>query len=230
VRGGARRRSKITPELPAEPPRRPEPRPEISAWSPPVLIAGLRNWRRWGAQALGALRLDRRAFHEAAFDPYATGPGLLILLAAVVVQSMTTGMARNVLHIRSIELIVSGFFGWMLIALAAHAAGRLLGGAGRFTFTARAMAFAATPQLLSVLRLVPIAGPLLYVAVSAVNVLALWMALQESLGLSGRRAALVPFVAVAIVVLAIVVVGLMINGVAVTAEAVLLLMGIAPGP
>ncbi|HEY4688759.1 MAG TPA: phage holin family protein [Anaerolineae bacterium] len=215
--------------LPAERPPLPRPRHEINAWSLPVLRAGLRDWRTWIPQALRVLRLDRPVFREVAFDPYATGPGVLILLAAAFTQATVIGPAQFTPQLRLIERIAVGLLGWLLIALAGHAAGRFLRGSGRFTYTARALMFAMTPQVLSVLRLIPVIGPLLNVAVSAVSVLAVWMALQEALGVHGRRAALLPIVAVAIAVLSVVVLGLMINGVAITGEAILLLLGIGPG-
>jgi len=219
--------------LPGEPL---EPRvayPEVDAWSPGTLWAGVLDVRTWVPRAWGALRLDRSAFRAVAEDPFATGPALLIVLVIFALQGLAAGLNPAIpgdLLGKAVGQTSVQFVGWLLVVLLAYVAGYLLHGRGSFTRTLRALAFAEVPVIIGFLGPLPAVGPLFALASVVVELLALWIALQEALRLRRLAAALIPIVGLVVVVVATLAVAFMLSGTALTLETMLLHLGLVPSP
>lgn len=213
-----------------------EPRPapkKLESWSLETLLAGVRAGNVWGRRAVRALRLDRAVFREVATDPFSTGPALLIVLGMVAIQGLISGLNPDLpgtLLGKFAGQIFGGFIGWMFMVLLAHISGRLLSGEGNFTRTMRAMAFARTPQIIRVLSPLPFVGPLLSVAAVVIELVAMWIAVQEALGLKKLQAALIPIVGLLVIILTTLVIGVTFSGMALTVETILAGLGISAGP
>lgn len=204
---------------------------EVDSWSPGTLWIGLANWRVCAARVSRALRLDRAVFREVARDPYATGPALLILAAVISTRSLLASLRPGLLGLPGTLFAndaVTGVAAWLAATLAAHTAGRLLGGRGQLIGTFRAMMFALVFQVFGLLWLIPVLGPLLRITVSILSLIAAWMAVQEALDLRGRAALLIPFGFGLVVALGIVAVDLVVSGLGISIESILFQLGIAP--
>ncbi|MBU0491411.1 MAG: YIP1 family protein, partial [Chloroflexi bacterium] len=219
--------------LPGEPLQAHSAVPAVDAWSPKTLWAGLRDVRTWVLLALRALRLDRAAFREVAEDPFATGPALLIVLVTLALRGVAFGLDPDIpgpLPGRFLGHVAGGLVAWLLMVVLAQAAGRLLRGKGDFTRTMRALAFAEMPQLIGLLQLVPVVGPLFLIVSTVMGLLAMWIALQQALELRGLVAALIPVVGLVVLVAAVLAGALMVGGTTLTVDAALMHLGLAVSP
>lgn len=186
--------AKVEPEPTSESPR--------DDWAIDNLIAGLRRGREWASLALGMLILDRGTYRVTATTSLMTGPAVLLSLAGV-----GTKYAVNVI-IEDHNLSVAGFltglitrYGlWLLTVITTHGVVHVLRGRGSFTHTFRAMGFAQTVNLLSVLQLLPPVAPTSGVIVTGLAVMITWLALSEAHSLRGWRALVLLVLYVAILV------------------------------
>jgi hypothetical protein len=172
-------------------------------------------------------------FRAVADDVLATGPALLnlLILAALssLVQALEPGASGTFVG-RLVGGFLGGSVGRLLLILLAHATGRMLGGSGDFTRTMRAVAFALVPQLIGLLGVVPTVGPLFTLVAAVLTVLAVWLALQESLGLSRMAAALIPILGFGVFVLATAATAVLVSGTALTTQTFLSQLGLGAGP
>ena len=93
----------------------------------------------------------------------------------------------------------------------------------------RAVSFALVPEVITWLHYIPGIGPLFNIAGMVMTLIALWIALQESLGLSKWRALLIPIVAILIAVVAIEITIIVAGGLELTVETILAQLGLAAG-
>lgn len=163
--------------------------PAIADWAPSTLWAGLKQGRAWLGNMLQCLLLVRSGYQNVVNDPYMTGPALAIALVTAVLSSTARYGALKPLY------ILGEFALWLATVLVVYIAGHLLRGKSTFTKLFRAMGFAQTVYLLSVLAYFrPIASAVNLVVFIA-GILAVWMGAAIALKLRGWRAALLPVAA-----------------------------------
>jgi uncharacterized membrane protein YvlD (DUF360 family) len=176
----------------------PAPRPAgpalrgIDAWAPRVLWQGLLRYRKWVSVAVRSILLDRWAFRQAAFDPYMTGPALLI---AIITPLIVTLLVR-----REVDLVEWGtrLAAWLIGTLFVYGAARLLRGKADFTSTLRVVGFAQTAYLITLLALIEPLALIARIAAIAVAFLATWLGVSEAHRLKGWRTLLLPLVSIVI--------------------------------
>jgi uncharacterized membrane protein YvlD (DUF360 family) len=214
--------------LPGEP-LRPRVTPTVNAWAARNLLAGVRDVRTWVPRAARALRINRAVFREVANDPFATGPALVIMLTVLAIFGLVDGLDPDIPGTMLNKFaggLISGFAAWIAMVLLAHAAGRLLRGKGDLTRTMRTVTFSQVPLIITLLAVLPVVGPFLSLAAFVVALFALWVALQEAMGLRKLLAALVPIVGLLVFIGVVVLVSVMLNGMALTIQTLLLALGI----
>lgn len=207
----------------APPPRpRAKPKRQIESWTPATLWAGLLRARKWLPLAFRSLLLDRRAYRQAAFDPYMTAPALLL---AASVTLLTLWFARGALDFGAWAERMAA---WFLSVGVAFGAARLVRGSADWTMTLRAMGFALTVKLLEFFALFE---PLAFIArVAALLALffAMWLAVSEAHKLRGWRTLALPFLALGIAALAVAAADILFHGAAISFAAVLRALDLTP--
>jgi hypothetical protein len=216
--------------MPGEP-LRPRPTTKPDPWEPDNLSAGVRDTGSWVPRALRALRLERSVYREVADDVRSTGPALVILSTFLALSGLADGLnseSPGMFLANVVGGIALGFLVWLVVALLGHVAGTTLGGQGDFARTMRALAFAMLPQFIGLFELLPLIGPLFGVAALLLWLYAVWVALQEALGLRKLVAALVPLAGLFVFILASVSVSALFSGSKLTLDTLLLRLGIKP--
>lgn len=192
------------------------------AWTWEVLSAGLRRTRKWIGTALRAILLDRWAFRQAAFNPYMTGPALLIALV--------TSLEVSLLSRGQFDVVDWGtrFATWLLVTLVVFGAARVLRGKADFTTTLRATGFAQAAYVLELLVLLPPLDAVARIGAFLVVFLATWIAVSEAHKLSGWRTVLLPLAALVIAVLGAIVLNILVSSAELTIESVMRVVGLLP--
>jgi hypothetical protein len=143
---------------------------------------------------IGAARLDARTYEEVEADEAAT----LQALAVVAIAALATGVGRDegfaIMH------VVRALFMWVIWAGLSYAVGVYLipepqtnANVGQML---RTIGFAATPGILRVFRFIPLLGPMLSFVVGIWIVLAMVVAIRQSLDYKSLgRAAVVCLIA-----------------------------------
>ena len=200
---------------------------EVRAWAPGTLWQGLRQVRVWLPRALGALMLNRSAYRQVVADPYMTGPALLVVLLASLVEALVTSQTIT-------EAILVAFvrlFVWFLGVLVVFGAGRLLGGTGSYTATLRGLGFAQGLYLLLPLAFIPAISFLVRLITSILVFVATWMAGLEAHDLHGWRGLLLPLARLLVLAIGVAVLGYLVMGAGFTIQSLLREVGLlAPGP
>jgi len=181
---------------------------------------------------MGALTLDRDVFGDVADDPFATGPALLILFILVTISSLITALdpgTPGTLLGKFAGGVLGNSIGRLLVVLLVHVAGRTLRGTGEFTRTMRVIAFALVPQAIGFLGPLPTLGPLFSLVATLLTLLAVWIAVQEALGLRRLTAALIPIVGLLLFAFASVALAVLISGTALTVEMAMGQLGLGEG-
>jgi hypothetical protein len=219
--------------IPGEPLQPRAEQPEANAWALETLRAGIADVRTWVPRAVGALRLDRTVFRDVADDRYATGPALLILFILLTLSSLIVALDPGTPGTLPGKL-VNGLFGrsvgWLLLIFLFYAAGRMLGGKGEFARTMRATAFAFVPQIIGILGVLPTVGTLFSLAATVMTILAVWLALQEALGLRRLAAALIPIAGFVVFAFATAATAVLVSGTTLTVKTFLSQFGLGAGP
>jgi uncharacterized membrane protein YvlD (DUF360 family) len=196
--------------------------PEISSWSLSTWRASVARsaWRVWINRAARALILDRAAYRSVAGNAFATAPAILIALIASVI------IVYDAYHEPTLG-VFGEWFNWFVGAAVVYALGRVLGGRGRFAETLRALGFASITSVVLLLTFVPILGTFAPFARTILDLLARWIATQESLKLSGWRAAILPLLGITLIIATPLAVLILAAGTQLTVQLVLLRFGIA---
>ncbi len=198
---------------------KPEP---VADWAASTLKEGLGRTSTWIGRAIRCLFLERSAYEEVVRDPYMTGPALLIFLVTITINAMTISRSFD------LWLILGGMAAWLVTILGLTGAGWLLTRTGDFTRTFRAVSFALTVYLLSLLALFPLLSGAIHLLVILLGFIAIWMATAVAHKTSGWRTLVLPAIAFLIVVLASVLIRIFAAGATFTVEGVLNSMGITP--
>jgi uncharacterized membrane protein YvlD (DUF360 family) len=210
----------------------PQPRPAPAgprAWAPANLWRGLTQVRAWTGRALRVLILRRAAFREVADDYLSTGPALLIVLLAVLMQGLTDAFSPEIPGSAAIKLLVgtlAGLLGWLVTVFLAYEAGKMVTHKGDFTRTLRTMAFAQVAAVFSVLELLPVVGPAITVLSMVAVIGATLLALMVALRLRWYVAVFIPVLGALIAVTAGLLVDFMARGAALTVETILERLGL----
>jgi hypothetical protein len=167
-------------------PREPKRVRQTEAWSPRALWLGLVRVRKWVPVAARAVVLDRWAFRQAAYDPYMTGPALLI---TGVTTLLLTLVARGGFDAAEWGTRLGSWFVSVVIALGAA---RLVGGKSDFTTTLRAVGFAQTAFLLEGLTVIPLLAGIAGASAFVLAFLGTWIGVTEAHKLHGWRTLLFP--------------------------------------
>jgi uncharacterized membrane protein YvlD (DUF360 family) len=215
--------------IPGEPLQPHTEEPEAKAWALETLRAGIADVRTWVPRAMGALTLDRDVFGDVADDRFATGPALLILFILVTISSLITALdpgTPGTLLGSFAGGLLGNSIGRVLMVLLVHVAGRTLRGKGEFTRTMRAIAFALVPQAIGFLGPLPTLGPLFSLVATVLTILAVWIAVQEALGLRSLAAGLIPIAGLLLFAFASIALAVLIGGTALTLETMLGQLGL----
>jgi hypothetical protein len=156
--------------------------------------------------------LDSSAFREAAINPYLTGPALLISLLAAVLGTIGTAVTENFVS------VIVRFAVFLLLVTLIYGAGRVLGSRASFTDNFRAVGFAQSAVLLSVLALIQPLAPVIGVIVTVLTLIGTWMAAVEANRTSGWKTLIFPIVIIFVVIAGAVVVSLLLGGLSLTVE------------
>jgi hypothetical protein len=197
---------------------------EISAWSPSTLVHGVSQVGDWAGRVLGALTLDRSTYRAVAKDPLMTGPALLIYVLSVLVQMVFRPAGFD------LRLAVLSVLLWPLSVLVVYAAGRLLSGKGEYSSTLRALGFAHSVRVIELLALIPPLAPIVRLVVTAMAVLAIWIAAAAAHETKGWRTILLPVAYFCVWLAAIFVLSSLLGGVDVAVSTVLGFFGLASRP
>ena len=178
------------------PQKQKEPQPE--AWSLRNLAKGLGQVSKWLDNAIQALTLNRETYAAIARDATMTGPALLILLLAQIVQTLNrTGQF-------AVFEILTRFGVWLLATLLLTFTARILRGQGDFTSTLRVTAFAQSGYVLELLSFLPIIGPLGRFLAVLLTTFGVWLGTAEAHKLKGWQTLLLPVVYVLATIVAMV--------------------------
>jgi uncharacterized membrane protein YvlD (DUF360 family) len=197
---------------------------KISAWSPSNLIAGVANVRGWLGHLLGALTLDRSAYRAVSRDALMTGPALLIMVLATLVETVFLADGFDA-RLFALQVVL-----WPLLVLLVFAAGRLLSGRGQYTRTMRAMGFARSAYFIELLAIIPPLAPLARLLAVVVAFFALWIGAAAAHEIKGWRTVLLPVVAIIVWTITIMALVSLVAGFDVAVEALMGLFGLAPQP
>lgn len=192
------------------------------AWTWDVLSAGLLRGRKWISVAARAVLFDRWAYRQAAFNPYLTAPAILI---ALVTSLLVAWIARG-----SFDFIewLTRFGTWLVVTLMVFGAARLLGGKADFTSTLRAVGFAQTGYLLTLISLIPPLAALGRIAAFLVTFLGTWIAATETHKLRGWRTLLLPFVVLLIAIVSSIVLTVLLSSTEFTISSLMRAFGLLP--
>jgi hypothetical protein len=116
---------------------------------------------------------------------------------------------------------------FFLIVLGTFAAARILRGKANYTETLRAMGFAQTIYVLSLLVLIPGLEPIVRFIVAIGALIAIWLAVSEAHGILGWRTLVLPFLAFIVLVLMFVATQLFIAGAGMTIDSLMQAFGLA---
>lgn len=199
-----------------------KPKRQIESWMPDVLGRGLLRARKWLPVAFRSVLLDRRAYRQAAFDPYMTGPALLLV---AVITLLTSWYARGAFDVVDWG---SRIFSWLVSVLFAFGAARALRGNADYTTTLRAMGFAYTAKLLEFFALIEPLALIARVAAFLVQFLATWLAVSEAHKLRGWRTLVLPFLALGIAALSVLTIAILFRGAEMSVQDVLRALDMLP--
>ncbi len=194
----------------------------IDSWKPATLLKGITLVRTWAGLAVRSAVLDRNAYKIVAHSPLMTGPALLIVFIAGILQTLLTGAQLTISG-------VIGTFAWYFVSvLMVHLAARLLRGNGTYTATFRAMGFGMSIYALALLALIPNLAPIVRFIVTIGALIAMWAAASEAHGIFGWRTLLLPIVAFITLVVVYLALNAFVAGAEFTFSALLRAFGIAP--
>jgi hypothetical protein len=94
----------------------------------------------------------------------------------------------------------------------------------------RAIAFACLPQIIGFPGVLPVLGTVFSLAATVLTLLAIWIALQEALGLDRLTEALIPIMGSVVFVFAAAAIGVLVSGAALTIQTLLSQLGLGAGP
>jgi hypothetical protein len=194
---------------------------EVSAWSPSNLARGIGQVGVWLGRVFGALTLDRATYRAVAKDPLMTGPAVLIVVLAMLVQALFLPEGFDA------WVFVLPVVFWPLSVLAVFAAGRWLSGKGEYTRTFRALGFAQSVHFIELLELIPPIAPLVRVIVTVVVGLAIWIAAAAAHETKGWRTLLLPMAFFFVWFAVVFVLGSLLGGLGVTLSSLLDFLGLA---
>ncbi len=148
-------------------------------------------------RAIGAARLDPRAYEDVEHDQTATGPALVIVAIAAVANGIGSAGEAGVLGL--IGGVVFALLGFVLYAGIAYLIGGKLFATRETTATwgqlIRTLGFAQAPGILRVLGIVPVIGGLIQLIVGVWILIASIIAIRQACDFSTGRAVLTAVVA-----------------------------------
>ena len=197
----------------------PEP---VADWAIPTLKEGIGQTSTWIGRAVRCLFLERDAYAEVVRDPYMTGPALLIFLVAVTLNAITISRSFD------FWFILGSLAAWVVAILGLTGAGWLLTHTGNFTKTFRAVSFALTVFVLSILAFIPFLSGAIHMVVIILGFIAIWMATAVAHKTSGWRTLVLPVIAFLIVILSAALIRVFGKGISFTVKGVLESLGITP--
>ncbi len=148
-------------------------------------------------RAIGAARLDPRAYEDVEHDQTATGSALVIVAIAAVANGIGSAGEAGVLGL--IGGVVFGLLGFVLYAGIAYLIGSQLFATRETNVTwgqlIRTLGFAQAPGILRVLGIVPVIGGLIQLIVGVWILIASIIAIRQACDFSTGRAVLTTVVA-----------------------------------
>jgi hypothetical protein len=170
---------------------------EARAAEPPSLglwLKGLSRVGHWLGLAAGALGLRREAYEKIADDQAMTGPAILIMILAQVVQSTLAVGRFDALDVAGRCLT------WLVAVVLLALATRFLRGRATFSAIFRVAAFAQTAQMIELLAFLPVGGVLARFLSVTLAFFGVWIGTAAANRMRGWRTALLPLVYLATVV------------------------------
>lgn len=192
------------------------------AWTLFVFWEGLKRVRQWLRLAGRSILFDRRAYRQAAFNPYMTAPALLI---ALVTSLIVSWIARGEFNL--VEWLTRFGF-WGVMTLFVFGAARLLRGSADFTSTLRATGFAQSAYIIELLALIEPLSTLARIGAFLMTFLATWVAASEAHKLRGTRTLLLPVVFILVAIGSALVLNLLVSSAEFTVNTLLRAFGLLP--
>lgn len=193
---------------------------EADSWAWSTFVAGIKDVPTWLSRAVGAATLSSRAYAEVARDPFMTGPALLI----VAIAALLNGLIWQHYGLVGALLWLVSFF---VSTLVAFLAARALGGKANFTQTLRAAGFARSVFAVSLLALIPPIADLVHIVVILLLFVSTWLGVAQAHRIRDWRTVVLPVLAVAVVFVLLTTLVLLLSGAAVTLNDFLRLLGLA---
>lgn len=191
-----------------------EAEPEFEPWSWEVFGKGLIQAGKWLNHAWRAFTLNRETYKEIARDAYMTGPALLIMVVAQILQSLASSTQFNFLNV-ILRIAV-----WFFIVVVLFLATRLLRGTADFTTTLRVVGFAQSAHILELLNFLPVVGPLARVAAVLITFFGVWIGTAAANEFKGWRTILLPILYIITLVVVIYFLVSAVAGTAVTIDGI----------
>jgi uncharacterized membrane protein YvlD (DUF360 family) len=209
--------------LPPSPPKpKVAPLKGLDAWSPSVLLTGLGRVGTWLGLAARSVFLDSGAYRSIVSDAYMTGPALLIGIVASLWVSFVRSGGVNLTDLALRTAL------WLIAVVVTFGAARLLGGKGDFTATLRALGFAQTAYVLTLLALYAPLEPVTRFIATAIFFFGSWIGAAQAHELKGWRSLVLPVAALLVAVVAAVVLSRLFQGAQYTFETLGQELGVIP--
>jgi hypothetical protein len=197
----------------------------VRDWAPATLRAGLSHIGKWLGLAGRCAVMDRQAYRRVAFDPFMTGPAVVIGLIGTFITTIVA--ARDTFDL-SLLLIVFPLriISWLLDTLAVFGAARVLGSRASYTANLRATGFARSVTLFELLAVISPLAPLARIVTNVLLFFAVWIGASEANDLRGWRSLILPIVRSAVVIVSSMLIFLLVQGAAFTFDALLRDLGL----
>ncbi|MCS6846634.1 MAG: phage holin family protein [Anaerolineae bacterium] len=197
----------------------------VRDWAPATLRAGLSRVGKWLGLAGRCAVMDRLAYRRVAFDPFMTGPAVLIGLIGTLI--ITIFSAPGAFDLNSLLIafplrVVS----WLLDTLVVFGAARVLGSRASYTANLRATGFARSVALVELLAVIPPLAPLARLLTQILLFFGIWIGASEANGLRGWRSLILPIVRSAVLIISLMLIFLLLQGATFTFDALLRDLGL----
>jgi uncharacterized membrane protein YvlD (DUF360 family) len=201
--------------LPPPPPQpKAAPLKGLDAWSPGVLATGLGRLGTWLGYAARAIFLDSGAYRGIVGDAYMTGPAVVIGVVTSLWVSVVRSGGVNLTDMGLRTLL------WVTAIAVTFGAARLLGGRGDFTATLRALGFAQSAYVVTLLAIYPPLAPVTRIIATALFFFGAWIGAAQAHELKGWRSLVLPVVAVLVAVVSVAVLSRLLLGAQYTLQSV----------
>lgn len=198
--------------------------PVDQPWAITPMLKGLLRIREWASYALRVLLFDRSVYVEISTNNFMTGPALLIILLAALVQSMTSSQGFSLLD------FFIRFGVWFIGMIFLYISARILRGKTDFPSTLRVVGFALTASVYNLLAYLPVFGTVSRSLAILLVFFNIWLGTATAQGLKGWKAIVLPLIYLVVYFICVVFLLSLYSGVSLALNSFLIELGISPHP